>query len=114
MLCIKDGVYIDEGVTGTSTKKRIGFTKMVDDALAGKIDLILAKSLSRFSRNTVDSLTTIRKLKASGVEVWFDKENIHTFDPKVDKFPFDLIQSNEKETAVKGLEIKPFTAVSFF
>jgi len=48
---------------------------MINDALDGKIDLIIAKSLSRFSRNTVDSLTNIRKLKAAGVECYFDKEN---------------------------------------
>ena len=76
------GLYSDEGVTGTSTKKRIGFTKMVEDALAGKIQLILTKSVSRFARNTVDSLTTIRTLKEHGIEVWFEKENLKTLDPK--------------------------------
>ena len=73
-------VYADEGISGCNTKKREGFRSMVQDALDGKIDLILAKSLSRFSRNTVDSLTTIRKLKENGVEVWFEKENIKTFE----------------------------------
>ena len=62
--------------------KREGFTRMVDDALAGGIDLILTKSVSRFARNTVDSLTTIRKLKAHGTEVYFEKESIWTFDAK--------------------------------
>ena len=76
------GLYSDEGVTGTSTKKRVGFTKMVEDALDGKIQLILTKSVSRFARNTVDSLTTIRNLKEHGIEVWFEKENIKTLDPK--------------------------------
>ncbi|MBR2703730.1 MAG: recombinase family protein [Oscillospiraceae bacterium] len=76
------GIYSDEGVTGTSTKKREGFTRMVDDALAGKIDLIITKSVSRFARNTVDSLTTIRKLKEHGTEVFFEKESIWTFDSK--------------------------------
>ena len=55
---------------------------MIADALAGKISLILTKSVSRFARNTVDSLTTIRKLKAHGTEVYFEKENIWTFDSK--------------------------------
>ena len=55
---------------------------MVADALAGKIDLIITKSVSRFARNTVDSLTTIRKLKEPGTEVYFEKENIWTFDGK--------------------------------
>ena len=75
-------VYADEGITGTSTKKREGFNRMIEDALAGKIDLILTKSVSRFARNTVDSLTTVRKLKDKGVEVYFEKENIYTLDSK--------------------------------
>ena len=74
------GLYSDEGVTGTSTRKRDGFNRMVEDALAGRIGLILTKSVSRFARNTVDSLTTIRKLKEHGTEVYFEKENIWTFD----------------------------------
>ena len=76
------GMYSDEGVTGTSTKKREGFQSMVADALAGKIDLIITKSVSRFARNTVDSLSTIRQLKEHGTEVYFEKENIWTFDSK--------------------------------
>lgn len=75
-------VYTDEGISATSTKKRYGFNKMIADALAGKIDLIVTKSVSRFARNTVDSLDTIRKLKAKGVECYFEKENIYTFDGK--------------------------------
>ena len=75
-------VYTDEGITGTSMKRREGFKRMVADALDGKIDLIVTKSVSRFARNTVDSLTTIRKLKEKGVEVYFEKENIWTFDGK--------------------------------
>ena len=75
-------VYTDEGITGTSTRHREGFNQMVEDALAGKIDLIITKSVSRFARNTVDSLTTVRKLKEHGVEVYFEKENIYTFDGK--------------------------------
>ena len=75
-------VYTDEAVTGTNTKKRNGFNDMVRDALAGKIDLILTKSVSRFARNTVDTLITVRKLKENGVEVYFEKENIYTLDSK--------------------------------
>jgi DNA invertase Pin-like site-specific DNA recombinase len=76
------GMYSDEGITGTSTKKREGFQTMVADALAGKIDLIITKSVSRFARNTVDSLSTIRQLKEHNTEVFFEKENIWTFDSK--------------------------------
>ena len=76
------GMYSDEGVTGTSMKKREGFTRMVQDALDGKIQLIVTKSVSRFARNTVDSLTTIRNLKEHGVEVYFEKEAIWTFQAR--------------------------------
>lgn len=75
-------VYTDEGISATNTKKRDGFNRMIQDALDGKIDLILTKSVSRFARNTVDSLTTVRKLKDAGVEVYFEKENIWTLDSK--------------------------------
>lgn len=75
-------MYSDEGISGTTTRRRDGFNRMVEDALAGRIGLILTKSVSRFARNTVDSLTTIRKLKEHGTEVYFEKENIWTFDSK--------------------------------
>lgn len=75
-------MYSDEGITGTNTKQRVGFNRMVNDALAGKIDLIITKSVSRFARNTVYSLSTVRKLKDAGVEIYFEKENIWTFDAK--------------------------------
>ncbi len=76
------GVFSDEGITGTSMKNRDGFNLMLKKALDGEIDLILTKSISRFARNTVDTLKTVRELKSKGVEVVFEKENIHTFDPK--------------------------------
>lgn len=75
-------VYADEGVTGTSMQKRKEFLEMLQDAMDGKIDLIVTKSVSRFARNTVDSLTAIRQLKEHGVECYFEKENIWTFDAK--------------------------------
>ena len=61
-------VYTDEGISATNTRHRDGFNRMIADALAGRIDLIVTKSVSRFARNTVDSLTTVRKLKDKGVE----------------------------------------------
>ncbi|MHB1154024.1 MAG: recombinase family protein [Eubacteriales bacterium] len=75
-------VYTDEGITGTNTKHREGFKRMIADALAGHIDLIVTKSVSRFARNTVDSLTTVRQFKEKGVEIYFEKENIWTLDSK--------------------------------
>ncbi len=75
-------VYTDEGISGLMTKKREGFQEMIADSMAGKIDLILTKSVSRFARNTVDTLTYVRQLKDKGVEVFFEKENIYTMDSK--------------------------------
>lgn len=76
------GTYADYGISGTEHTKRVEFNRMVADCESGKIDLIVTKSLSRFARNTVDSLVIIRKLKALDVEVYFQKENIWTLDSK--------------------------------
>ena len=75
-------IYTDEGISATNTRHRDGFKRMVKDAMDGKIDLIVTKSVSRFARNTVDSLTTVRKLKDKGIEIYFEKENIWTLDAK--------------------------------
>lgn len=72
------GVYADYGISGTRIKKRQEFQRMLEDAAAGKIDIILTKSIQRFARNTLNLLSTVRHLKEIGVEVWFEKENIHT------------------------------------
>ena len=76
------GIYTDDGITATNTSHRDGFKQMVEDALVGKIDLIITKSISRFARNTVDSLVTVRELKEKGIEIYFEKENIWTLDAK--------------------------------
>lgn len=73
-------IYYDEGISGTQTKKRTGFTSMIEDAYHGKIDLILTKEVSRFARNTVDTLFYTRKLKEAGVGVIFTIDNIDTRD----------------------------------
>ena len=72
------GIYADEGITGTSTKKREEFKRMIRHCRQKKIDLILTKSISRFARNTVDCLNYIRALKELGIAVYFEKENINT------------------------------------
>ncbi len=72
------GVYADCGISGTDTSKRSEFLRMLADCEAGKIDIILTKSISRFARNTVDLLETVRHLKALGIEVRFEKEHIHS------------------------------------
>ena len=70
------GVYVDQFISGTGTDKREDFQRMLADCEAGKIDVILTKSISRFARNTVDLLNTVRHLKELGISVRFDKENI--------------------------------------
>lgn len=75
-------IYTDEGISATNTRHRNGFNSMISDALDGKIDLIITKSVSRFARNTVDSLSTVRRLKDAGIEIYFEKENIWTLDSK--------------------------------
>ena len=72
--------YIDEGITGTQAKKRPSFLRMLEDARAGKFDLIVTREVCRFARNTVDTLVTTRELKNIGVEVYFVEDNIWTMD----------------------------------
>lgn len=72
------GVYADSGITGTLTDKRDEFKRMIKDCEDGKIDIVLVKSISRFARNTVDLLSTVRHLKELGIEVHFEKENINS------------------------------------
>ena len=72
----------DDGITGTSTKKREEFNRMIDDCMADNIDMIITKSISRFARNTLDCLKYIRQLKEKNIPVYFEKENINTMDSK--------------------------------
>lgn len=74
------GIYADEGITATNTKKRDGFKQMIADCDAGKIDMVITKSISRFARNTKDCLEYSRHLKNLGINVYFEKENINTMD----------------------------------
>ena len=74
------GGYIDEGISGVTTKKREKFNEMIDDAMDGKFDLIVTKEVSRFARNTLDSIQYTRQLLANGVAVYFQNDNINTLD----------------------------------
>ena len=76
------GLYYDEGVSGTKLEKRDGLKKLLNDCEKGLIDYILVKSISRFSRNTVDSIEIVRKLCSAGIFIYFEKENINTLDAK--------------------------------
>lgn len=79
--CELVGVYADEGISGTSARKRPKFMEMIADCHAGKIDAIITKSVSRFGRNTVDTLVYTRELKGLGIDVYFEKEAIHSSSP---------------------------------
>ena len=74
------GIFADEGITGTSTKKRDDFNRMIRKCKKKKIDLILTKSISRFARNTLDTINYTRMLRAMGIGIYFEKENINTLD----------------------------------
>ena len=78
------GIYADEGISGTSLKKRTQFNKMITACKRGHIDLIITKSLSRFARNTVDVLTIVRKLKKVNVPVYFENEQLYSFDKEAE------------------------------
>ena len=74
------GIYADDGISGTNMRKRDEFNRMLQDCEAGKIDLVLTKSISRFARNTADMLNVIRTLRAKGIAIYFEKERINTLE----------------------------------
>jgi len=89
-------VYVDNGISGLSMNRREGFNRMIADCEDGRIDMILTKSISRFARNTVDTVATIRRLKEKGINVYFEKENIFTLDSK-GEFLLTLMSSLAQE-----------------
>ena len=76
------GIYADDGISGTNTKYRAEFNRMIDDCMEGSIDMVITKSISRFARNTLDCLKYIRQLKDKNIPVYFEKEAINTMDAK--------------------------------
>lgn len=106
--------YIDEGITGTSVKKRKNFMRMMDDALKGKFSLIITREVSRFARNTVDTLQQTRILKRNGVEVYFTEDNIWTMDDEDGELRLTLMatlaQNESKKTSVR---VKAGQMISF-
>ena len=76
------GIFADDGISGCNTKKRSEFIRMIEECMAGRIDMIITKSISRFARNTLDCLKYIRELKEKNIPVFFEKENINTMDSK--------------------------------
>lgn len=108
------GVYADEGITGTSTRKREAFNRLMKDCDDGKVDLILVKSISRFARDTVDTLNATRHLKNLGVDVFFEREGIHSISGEGEllltllasfaQAEAESISANEKWSAKKRFE----------
>ena len=76
------GIFADDGISGTNTKKREEFNRMIGECMAGQIDMIITKSISRFARNTLDCLKYIRQLKEKNIPVFFEKEAINTMESK--------------------------------
>lgn len=122
------GLFADEGISGTSFKKRVAFQEMIEKAKSGEVEYIITKSISRFARNTVDTLTTIRMLKSIGVGVWFEKEGLDTLDAK-GEFVITLMSSLAQEESrsisenctwgvrkqfAKGVARMPFSSVMGF
>lgn len=100
------GVYVDAGITGTSAAARPQFQRMIADCEAGKIDIVLTKSISRFARNTVDLLATVRHLKELGIEVRFEKENIHSLTGDGEVMLSILVSFAEQESVSLSNNIK--------
>ena len=93
------GTYADEGLSGANAEKRPDFQRMIRHCQNGKIDLIITKSISRFARNTMDSVGYVRKLKAMGVGVIFEKENINTLEQNSEVI-FTILSSLAQEELI--------------
>ena len=93
------GIYADKGISGTSVKNRKEFLRMIEDAKAGKIQYILAKAVSRFARNTVDTLTYVRELRSCGVNVYFEEENLDTGDV-ISEFVLSVLAASAQEEII--------------
>mgnify|MGYP000047247602 FL=1 len=103
---IFSGIYADEGISGTGLKKRDAFSQMMTDCEAGKIDMIITKSVSRFGRNTVDCLKSIRKLKEYGVNVLFEKEAIETMKAEGELLLTIMMALSQNESKVQSDNVK--------
>lgn len=101
------GIYADEAITGTKVDKREQFQRMIQDCLDGKIDVIMTKSVSRFSRNTVDILQYVRLLKERGIAVIFEKENINTMTEQGEMMLtlMGTLAQNEVESTSKNVKM---------
>lgn len=100
-------IYADEGITGTKVAVRQGFHRMIRDCMDGQIDIILTKSVSRFSRNTVDTIQYVRMLKEKGIAVIFEKEGINTMTEQGEMFItlMSTLAQNEVESLSQNVKM---------
>ena len=106
--------YIDEGITGTSVKKRKNFMRMMKDASDGKFDLVITREVSRFARNTVDTLQQTRLLKKEGVEVYFTEDNIWTMNDEDGELRLTIMATlAQNESKKTSLRVKAGQMISF-
>ena len=100
------GIYTDDGISGTNTKKREGFNEMIDDCMAGKVDMIITKSISRFARNTIDCLKYVRQLKEKNIVIIFEKENINTLEASGELLLTIMASLAQQESASLSQNVK--------
>lgn len=100
------GIYTDDGISGTNTKKREGFNEMIDDCMAGKIDMVITKSISRFARNTIDCLKYVRQLKEKNIAIIFEKENINTLEASGELLLTIMASLAQQESASLSQNVK--------
>lgn len=100
------GIFADDGISGCNTKKRDEFNLMIEECMAGRIDMIITKSISRFARNTLDCLKYIRKLKEKNIPVFFEKENINTMDSKGEVLLTIMVSLAQQESQSLSQNIK--------
>lgn len=100
------GIYADDGISGTNTKKREGFNEMIQDCMNGKIDMVITKSISRFARNTIDCLKFVRKLKEKNIPIIFEKENINTMEASGELLLTIMASLAQQESASLSQNVK--------
>ena len=100
------GIYADDGISGTNTKKREGFNDMINDCMAGKVDMVISISISRFARNTIDCLKYVRQLKDSNIPIIFEKENINTMEASGELLLTIMASLAQQESASLSQNVK--------
>lgn len=100
------GIYADDGISGTNTRNREGFNRMIEDCMNGRIDMVITKSISRFARNTIDCLNYVRKLKDKNIAIIFEKENINTLEASGELLLTIMASLAQQESASLSQNVK--------